>query len=98
MRPHIFHPDADEEYVQAVRYYADISLELGLRFHDEMERLIREACRHPERFWKFSPPARRHLSRDFPYAIVFLDRPEQIWIVAVMHLNRKPGYWKDRLA
>ena len=29
MKPHIFHPDADEEYVKAVQYYADIALELG---------------------------------------------------------------------
>ena len=98
MKPHIFHPDADEEYVQAVQYYADIALELGHRFHDEMERLIREACANPERFWKFNPPARRHLSGDFPYAIVFLEKPEIIWIVAVMHMKRCPGYWRERLA
>ena len=98
MKPHIFHPEADEEYVQGVQYYADIALELGWRFHDEMERLIREACADPERFWKCSPPARRHLSGDFPYAIVFLEKPEYIWIVAVMHLKRRPGYWRGRLA
>ena len=62
MKPHIFHPAADEEYVQAVQYYADIELELGHRFYDEMERLIREVCVSPERFWQFDPPARRHLS------------------------------------
>jgi len=44
VKPHLFHPEADEEYVQAVQYYADIAIELGWRFHDEMERLIREAC------------------------------------------------------
>jgi hypothetical protein len=98
VKPHIFHPEADEEYVQAVQYYADIALELGWRFHDEMERLIQEACAGPERFWKFSPPARRHLSGDFPYAIVFMEKPEHIWIVAVMHMKRRPGYWRGRLA
>lgn len=98
MKPHIFHSSADEEYVQAVQYYADISLELGHRFYDEMERLIREARAHPERCWQFDPPARRHLSGDFPYAIVFLEKPEIIWIVAVMHMKRRPGYWRGRVA
>lgn len=97
MKPHIFHPDADEEYVQAVQYYADINRELGCRFHDEMESHIREACAHPKRFWQFNPPVRRHLSRDFPYAVVFLEQPERIWIIAVMHLQRRPGYWRGRL-
>ena len=97
MKPHIFHPAADEEYVQAVQYYADIALELGHRFHREMERLIREACAHPERHWQFDPPVRRHLSGDFPYAIVFLEKPDVIWIVAVMHMSRRPGYWRKRL-
>ena len=92
MKPHLFHPEADEEYVQAVQYYADIAIELGWRFHDEMERLIREACADLERFWKFSPPGRRHLSGDFPYTIVFMEKPEHVWIVALMHMKRRRGY------
>ena len=94
----MLHPEADEEFAAAVRYYSEISPELGVRFYREMERLLREACAAPERFWKFDPPARRHLSGDFPYAIVFLEKPEHIWIVAVMHLKRCPGYWRGRLA
>jgi len=39
VKRHIFHPEADEEYVHAVQYYADIGLDLGCRFHGEMERL-----------------------------------------------------------
>ena len=98
MKPYRFHPEADEEYVHAVQYYADIALELGWRFRGEMERLIQEACAEPQRFLKFSPPARRHLSGDFPYAIVFIEKSECLWIVAVMHLKRRPGYWRGRLA
>jgi len=97
VKRHIFHPEADEEYVHAVQYYADIGLDLGCRFHGEMERLIGEACAAPERYWKFYPPARRHLSSDFPYAVVFLEMPEHIWVVAVMHMKRRPGYWRERL-
>ena len=39
MKPHIFHPEAGEEYAQAVEYYTAVSPELG-RFYDEIERLI----------------------------------------------------------
>ena len=94
----LLHPEADEELAAAVRYYSEISPELGVRFYREMERLLHEACAHPEWFWKFDPPARRHLSSDFPYAIIFLEKPEPIWIVAVMHMKRRPDYWRGRLA
>ena len=97
MKPHIFHPEADEEYVRAVQYYADIALELGDRFYDEIERLIRDVCAGPERFRRFDPPARRHFSHDFPYAVIFLEKPDCLWIVAVMNMKRRLGYWRKRL-
>jgi toxin ParE1/3/4 len=70
---------------------------LGNRFYDEMERLIQDIRQQPQWYWKFDPPVRRHFSPDFPYAIIFLDQPDRIWIVAVMHMKREPGYWRRRL-
>ena len=46
----LLHPEADEEFAGAVRYYSEISPELGVRFYREMERLFREVCADPERF------------------------------------------------
>ena len=91
------HTEADEEFARAVRYYSEISPELGVRFYREMERLFLEICADPERFHRFDPPARRHFSHDFPYAAIFLAQPNSIWIVAVMHMKRRPGYWRERL-
>jgi hypothetical protein len=92
------HPEADEELAGAIRYYSEISPELGISFYREMERLLREACADPHRFRKFDPPARRHFSHDFPYAVIFLEKPDYVWIVAVMNMKRRPGYWRERLA
>jgi toxin ParE1/3/4 len=94
---HAIHPEADAEFAEAVRYYAEINPQLGVRFYLEIERLIRAICDQPDRFFQFSPPARRALSHEFPYAVVFLKQSERIWIVAVAHSKRKPGYWRDRL-
>jgi len=33
----------------------------------------------------------------FPYGLLFRDREDHIEIIAVMHLRRRPGYWKDRV-
>ena len=93
----LLHPEADAELAKAVRYYSEVSSEVGERFYHEMERLFREVCADPERFRKFDSPARRHFSRDFPYAVIYLEKPDHLWIVAVMHMKRRPGYWRERL-
>jgi hypothetical protein len=62
-----------------------------------MERLFHEISSNSERFRKFDPPARRHFSLDFPHDVIFLEKPEYIWIIAVMHMKRLPGYWHQRL-
>ena len=94
---YLLHPEADEEFAEAVRYYSEISPALGVRFYREVARLFQEVCADPQRFRRFDPPARRHFSRDFPFAVIFLDKPDCIWIVAVMHLKRHPGYLRHRL-
>ena len=94
---HAIHPAADAEFAEAVQYYAKVDPQLGVRFYREIERLIYEVCGQPERFFQFSPPARRALSRQFPYSIVYLEQPDRVWIVAVMHARQKPGYWRERL-
>ena len=97
MKP-VLHPEADEELLEVVRYYAAISPELGGRFYDEITGLIREACAHPLRHQLYDPPVRRILARQFPYGVLFVAQPDRVWIVAIMHLKRRPGYWKHRLA
>jgi toxin ParE1/3/4 len=97
VKPYAFHPQASEEYAQAAEYYTAIAAELGSRFFDEIERLIGEVRRQPDRFLRFSPPARRALARTFPYSLVYLEEADRVWIVAVMHAKRRPGYWRERL-
>ena len=92
----ILHPAADEEFAGAVRYYSEIDSQLGVRFYREIERMIRDVCAHPDRYSKFDPPARRIISADFPYALVYLQKADHIRIVAIMHLKREPGYWRKR--
>ena len=45
----------------------------------------------------FDALIRRHFSDVFPYAILYMDQPDRILIMAVMHMKRQPGYWKKRL-
>jgi hypothetical protein len=97
VKSHGFHREADAEYVAAAEYYAGISPDLGGRFHDEIERLIAEACAHPKAFRRVRGDIRRHFAATFPCGILFEDRPDAVRILAVMPLHRDPDYWLHRL-
>jgi hypothetical protein len=97
LKPLKFHPAAAEEYLRATAYYAQINRRLAKRFHSEINRLIQDIKSSPNRFNQFEPPAQRHLSDVFPYAIIYLNEPDYIWVLAVMHLKRQPNYWQHRL-
>ncbi len=93
MKPHALHPEAEAEYEEAALHYTAVTPDLGGQFYDEIERLIADACRTPGIFRVIRAPARRHFTREFPYGIIYVERPDDIWILAVMHLHRQPGYW-----
>lgn len=97
MKRAVFHPEASQEYLQAIEYYAAINPELGERFDAEIQHTVGEVSRDPQRFFRFHPPAQRALARKFPYSVVYLNEPDRVWIVAVMHASRRPGYWRERL-
>ncbi len=88
---------AREELRHAAEHYAAIDPALGRRFYDAIERLIQDVRVRPTAFRTFAPPAQRHFGPRFPYAIVYLNRPDHVWIVAVMHFRQRPSYWTDRL-
>jgi toxin ParE1/3/4 len=39
---------------------------------------------------------RKSSVRRFPYVVFYLDLEEYIWIAAVAHQRRRPGYWVYR--
>jgi plasmid stabilization system protein ParE len=97
VKPFRFHREALEEAKVAAAKYAAINPRLGDRFYDTIESLVREVCAHPTLFRQFDPPARRHFRRPFPYAVIYFDMPDHVWIVAVAPFKMPPGYWKKRL-
>jgi len=93
-----FHPEAAAEYEAAVDHYlAEAGAAVAARFVAEVEGLIERSRAWPE--WSAGHVAgtRRAVLLKYPYAVVYLDHPERIRIVAVMHCARRPGYWRHRL-
>ena len=94
----VLHPQADAEFLLAQQRYTDASPLLGRRFYDEITSVFRRIIEHPHRYKQFDPPARRLFTNGFPYAVIYVARPDTLWIIAVMHVRREPGCWKERIA
>jgi plasmid stabilization system protein ParE len=70
---------------------------LGQEFAREVYRTIQRILDHPLAWTKLSRRTRRCRTERFNYGIIYQVKRDHILIVAVMHLSRKPGYWKSRL-
>ena len=92
-----FHPDAEAELIAAGQFYEAQTPGLGLEFIAEVRRVARPVAAHPEIGHRFARRLRRVLVRRFPYGLLYRAEPRAILIVAVMHLRRRPGYWKSRV-
>lgn len=97
MKPYVLHPQAKADLMAAADYYERESWGLAGRFVGEMERLVSEVCDHPGLFRIFRKQTRRHFSGRFPYAVIYLDQPDRVVVLAFAHFKRRPGYWVDRL-
>ncbi|MBK9098464.1 MAG: type II toxin-antitoxin system RelE/ParE family toxin [bacterium] len=91
-----FHPEAAAELINSIDYYESQQSNLGLKFLEEIYSSIQRIIKFPSSNPNFSKNTRKCITSKFPFAVIYQIRQEEIFIVAVTHLARKPGYWKDR--
>ena len=87
---------ARDELEEAARFYDRRRAGLGDEFVEEVERTIKRILDHPKAWHSLSPRTRRCRTRRFAYGVVYQIRGDEILIVAIMHLKRRPGYRRDR--
>ena len=90
------HPDAAAEYAEAVEFYEEHAPGLGREFFDEVQRVLELIAETPGLGSPFDDPYRRAYCRRFPFGVVYREDGDTLWVLAVMHLRRQPGYWKER--
>ncbi len=93
----IFHPEADTEFQEAIEYYEAESAGLGVRFYLEVMAVVARIEAHPRAWPRLRGSVRKGLVPGFPYKLLYTIEPEQLYVVAVMHGKRQPGYWAGRL-
>ena len=97
MKPMTIHADADQEVWAAATYYESQRDGLGREFVHEFEAVvqaIQDAPGSPEPIDERG--TRRRRLRRFPYTVYYVELDEMVWIAAVAHQRRRPGYWSRR--
>lgn len=93
----IFIDEASDELHGAVKYYNKERPGLGFEFANEVKVALSRIRYYPEIWIEIDPGIRKCIIKRFPYALLYIMDNSQIVIIAVMHMKRKPGYWKTRI-
>jgi toxin ParE1/3/4 len=95
-------PAAEAEVQAEIRWYENESAGLGQRLWDKIQHAVDLISEHPTigeivpRLRSVDPAPRRLRVRRFPFYVVYREFADEIELVALAPMSRKPGYWRSR--
>jgi hypothetical protein len=92
-----FHEAAEAEVTEALDYYDGKASGLGDRFLVEIKLATGYIERYPEIAPVIDYGVRAKTLAHFPYTLMYVQDAQELFIVAVAHQSKRPGYWADRL-
>jgi toxin ParE1/3/4 len=97
VKPFILHEDAEVELREALDSYEGRRIGLGGEFRQEFEAALWRVCENPQAYAAEDAAGVRSCPlRRFPYALVYVELDDRIWVAAVAHQRRRPRYWARR--
>jgi toxin ParE1/3/4 len=97
LKPFLIHAEAEAELLTAVAHYETQLENLGGDFRGEFEAVLERIQSSPQTFKAIDDQGTRKVRlRRFPYTIYYVELDDSLWIAAVAHQKRRPGYWSDR--
>ena len=90
------HVDAERELNAAALYYEESVEGLGQQFLDEFEEAISQIQKFPKASPIYEEEYRRYLLERFPFGVIYRIDGDDLFIIAIAHLKRKPNYWVSR--
>ncbi len=97
MKPVRVHSEARAELDREIEWYEARHVGLGVALLAEFEKIVDRIAHDPQTGAR-APGKRYHFIRvrRYPLAVYFQEFPEFVWIAAVAHHRRRPGYWSTR--
>ena len=91
-----FHFEAEIELNSYIDYYEEFKVGLGLEFANEVYKTIQRIINFPNTWQILTDDLRRSLTNRFPFGVIYYIKNDEIIILAVMHLRKKPDYFLKR--
>lgn len=100
-KPVVLGEEAERELAAAVDWYQE-QAGLGADLLIAVRAVAERISQRPGGFQLVSGVSprlgvRRCVMGAFPYALVFVELPDVLHVVAFAHLKRRPGYWRSRV-
>jgi toxin ParE1/3/4 len=92
-----YHRLAAKELIDSALFYNQRRAGLGEECLTEVEAVLERIRTQPELGRPEPHGTRSYRTKRFPFRVLYDAQPDRIWIVAVAHLSRRPGYWARRL-
>lgn len=92
-----FISEAEKDLLEACSYYEAKERGLGVRFRNEIFKILATVASSPYLWRERSSGYRRVNFPVFPYYIAYVIREEVIVVIAVAASRREPGYWHHRV-
>jgi toxin ParE1/3/4 len=95
----ILHPEALIELEEQAAWYETRREGLGSELLAEVRGTLQRLEKQPLLGAPVlrAAPARRVWLASFPLSVVYFSEQNTLFVVAVAHAKRRPGYWRDRL-
>ncbi len=92
-----FHDDVRHEIESAVDWYENQSPGLGFDYLSEMEESFSILLSNPNAWANLELGFKKFILHRFPFSIIYRIQNDVVFVLAVAHAGRKPGYWRSRL-
>ncbi len=91
-----FHPAAFRELRESADFYVARSPRAAAAFAKAVDQGLTDILRDPQRFERMGSHERARSVTRFPFRIIYRLVGEVVFVVAIAHTSRRPGYWKWR--
>jgi plasmid stabilization system protein ParE len=88
---------AEDELLQAWEWYENIEVGLGERFHDAVQKALRQLSENPESAPRYAGNLRRMLVRRFRHGLFYQIHGIRIIVTAVVNLHQSEETIRRRL-
>lgn len=96
MKPIDFHPTAAAEAREVADRYEVLRPGLGVDFRAELTDTLARIRANPQMYAAEAGAIRFAPLHRFPYSVIYEELADRIWVAAVGHHSRGPGYWAQR--